>query len=334
MANKDDKLAVKPEQTDSERFTAMCIRELTGLNPVSGRDFENDPFKRRMINNYFMVIDIQLRELEDVRLAKIAKNPKDKWNELLSYTWNNVDLQNLTKNISNYALIGLDPLSPNHISMYPVKTKDKTKWSYLFIKGYNGLELIARKYGKDIPDDITVEVVYSTDVFKIIKKDVNNKVENYKFEVVNPFSRGDIVGGFYYIQFLQLPEKNKIKVFSMNDIEKRKPKNASINFWGGERKVQKWDKEAGGYVDTDQVEKVEGWLDEMVYKTIKAAGWKNITIDSSKIDSVLQSVLDHDKLHDVEDIQVENKEQTAAGNTINISDIQPKTEEKPKSELF
>ena len=46
-----------------------------------------------------------------------------------------------------------------------------------------------------------------------LKKSKDNKVEGYEFEINNPFDRGEIQGGFAYIQFSD-PEKNKLIMMS------------------------------------------------------------------------------------------------------------------------
>jgi len=115
-----------------------------------------------------------------------------------------------------------------------------------------------------VPDAVIVELVHKNDTFKVIKKDMNNKYESYDFEVVNPFDRGEIIGGFYYHAYKDNPEKNKIVTFTLADIEKRKPQYASVEFWGGEKTVWENGKPAGK-------EKVEGWYEKMCWKTIYRA---------------------------------------------------------------
>jgi recombination protein RecT len=66
-------------------------------------------------------------------------------------------------------------------------------------------------------------------------------------------------------------------MMTLKEIEKRKPEKASAEFWGGEK--DKWEK--GKKVGT---EKVEGWYDKMVWKTVYRAAHNDITIDSQKID--------------------------------------------------
>jgi recombination protein RecT len=67
----------------------------------------------------------------------------------------------------------------------------------------------------------------------------------------------------------------------MKDIEKRIPRTASVEFWGGEKKK----------FNSNELEKVEGWKDEMVWKTIKRAAWDAVNIDSQKIDEKIQKIL-------------------------------------------
>ena len=64
---------------------------------------------------------------------------------------------------------------------------------------------------------------------------------------------------------------------SHSDIMKRKPQYAAPEFWGGEKTVWKDGKPAGK-------EKVDGWYEHMCWKTIYRAAYRDITIDSQKID--------------------------------------------------
>jgi recombination protein RecT len=86
-----------------------------------------------------------------------------------------------------------------------------------------------------VPTAVTVEVVYSSDNFRPIKKGKETRVESYEFEITNAFDRGTIVGGFAYLEFAD-PTKNELIIMSMKDVEKRKPQYASANFWGGKKK--------------------------------------------------------------------------------------------------
>lgn len=275
MANKDKTPGKAPEQnqlvkqqeTASVRFMNMVVKEFSsGVSDIALTDFQ-----KRLAQNYFIGIDMALQAAETKRLAK-KKNQ-----DPVPIVWQNINMQKLARDVVAYARIGLDPAQKNHINMMPFKNNTTNKYDIVFIEGYRGLELKARKYGLDVPDDVVVELIYSTDKFKVIKKDFKNKVESYEFDIVKPFDRGEIIGGFYYHSYSQNPEKNKLVVFTIKEIEKRKPRYASVEFWGGEKDV--W--ENGKVVRKEQV---EGWYEKMCYKTIYRAAYNDITIDSQKID--------------------------------------------------
>jgi len=195
---------------------------------------------------------------------------------------------NLALDVVAHAKMGLDPSLANHVNTIPFKNNNTDQYDLAFIVGYRGKELVAMKYGYDVPDRVVVEVVYSTDHFIPIKKDRDNEVETYEFKIKNAFDRGEIVGGFYYHAFDDEPWKNKVVMLSMADIEKRKPKYASAEFWGGEKTAWKDGKPSG-------TEKVEGWFYEMVYKTIYRAAYGSITIDAHKIDDAMQRMLQSER---------------------------------------
>lgn len=263
----DVKLA-KQEVSSSERFMNKVVSEFGS----SVSEIALTEFQKRLAQNYFIATDAALKKAEEKRLRK-TKNQ-----DPVPVTWNNVNMEQLSRDVVAMARVGFDPAQANHINVMPFKNSALKKYDIVFIEGYRGIELKATKYGISIPDEVTVEIVYSTDKFKAIKKDMNHQYEGYQFEITNEFERGEIVGGFYYHSYFKTPEKNKLVVFPLKEILKRKPEYASPEFWGGEK--DKW--ENGKKVGK---EKVEGWYDKMVYKTIYRAAYSDITIDSQKIDN-------------------------------------------------
>jgi recombination protein RecT len=252
----------------SERFTKAVMKEFES----SVGKVELTPFQKNLISNYFIKLDQSLVLAETKRL----KTPQDK-RELLPYAWENLNMNALAMQVVPLSSVGLDPLQPNHVNLIPYKNGHTNKYDITPIIGYRGTALKAMKYALNELEDVTVEVVYANDIYKEIKKDANNKQDSYIFEIVNPFDRGEIVGGFYYHQYAD-GKKNLIKSFNLKQIEKRKPKYASAEFWGGEKDVWQGGKKVGK-------EQIEGWYDEMVYKTIYRAAYSNVVIDSSKIDA-------------------------------------------------
>lgn len=263
----ETKEIAQKEKSMSERFMNKVMLEFTsGVGELALTNFQ-----KRLAQNYFIALDASLKAAEQKRQAK--KNNQDP----VPITWANVNMESLARNVVAYARIGLDPAQKNHINMVPYKNNSTGKYDIGFLEGYRGLELKAVKYGLDVPDHVIVELVYSKDKFKPIKKDHRNEYETFEFEVENPFDRGEIVGGFYYHLYKDCPQKNKLVVFTKKDIEKRKPAYASVEFWGGEKDVWKDGKKVGK-------EQVEGWYEKMAWKTIYRAAYNDITIDSQKID--------------------------------------------------
>lgn len=264
---------VAPSQ--SERFTNAVIKEFSSNNGA----VTITPFQKKLCQNYFIKIDQTLKDAEKKRLAK-----SEEYRDALSLSWENVNMAKLAVDVIAFSSVELDPTQPNHINMIPYKNTANNKYDMGFVIGYRGMELKAKKYGLEVPTDVVVELVYSTDTFKQYKKDRNNEVETYDFVINDNFNRGEVVGGFWYHEFADFPEKNKLKVFSLKDIEKRKPKYASAEFWGGEK--DKWEnkKKVG-------TEKIDGWFEEMALKTISRNAFNAITIDSKKIDDNYLSII-------------------------------------------
>jgi recombination protein RecT len=261
---------VKKEISQAERFTAMVVKEASSVG-----DLNLSPFQKKLCQNYFIKLDQQLKDAEIKRLAQ-----DEKYRPALEYRWENVNMPALALGVVAMSSVELDPSQPNHIFMIPYANKHTKKYDISFTKGYRGLEIVAMKYGRDIPEMVIVELVYSNDKFKIVKKDANNPVEKYTFEVGDAFDRGEIVGGFYYHIYPD-QNRNKVVVMTIADIEKRKPAKASAEFWGGEKT-----KYTNG--KPDGKETVDGWHTEMCRKTVYRAAYNDITIDSSKIDANFQ----------------------------------------------
>ncbi|WP_338542760.1 recombinational DNA repair protein (RecE pathway) [Paenibacillus tundrae] len=293
----------KTEPTQSERFMTKVISEFgSSVGEVALTNFQ-----KRLAQNYFIALDAVLKTAEEKRLKK-----SDQYRDPVPMTWANVNMDKLSRDVVAYARIGFDPAQANHINLIPFKNNNTGKYDIGFIEGYRGIELKSVKYGLEVPDHVTVELVYSNDYFAPIKKDANHPHESYEFEIKNPFDRGNILGGFYFHSFIKTPEKNKLVMMTLKEIEKRKPEKASAEFWGGEK--DKWEK--GKKVGT---ETVEGWYDKMVWKTVYRAAHNDITIDSQKIDD------DYLRLKQIESdlSEAEVSEEVRTNANRNIIDVTP-----------
>ena len=284
----------KVTNTPSERFTNAVMKNFTQDNG----GVQITPFQKRLCQSYFIKIDQMLKASEIKRMAK-----KEEYRDSLPYSWENVNMNKLAVDVLAYSSVGLDPMQKNHLHPIPYKNNATGKFDISFTKGYNGIELVAKKYGIDVPDDVIIRIVYKNEVFTPIYKDAENRKESFTHKPSeNPFEKGEIIGGYYYHVFFSNPEKNKLRVFSLADIEKRIPKTASVEFWGGEKDKWEGGKKSG-------TEKVEGWKDEMVWKTIKRAAWDAINIDSQKIDDNIQKILSDQELTIPKDVAEEVKEE-------------------------
>lgn len=262
----------------SERFTNQVLREF-GSN-VAGALQVTD-YQRQLIQGYFIGIDRALKMAEEGRIRKNDNNKDHKYDNAVPITWANVNLNDLALDVVHYARMGLDMMQDNHLSPIPYKNNKTNKYDITLMPGYNGIQYIAEKYAVEKPLAVTIELVYSTDTFKPVKKNKDNKVEGYEFEINNAFDRGTVVGGFGYIEYTD-PLKNKLIIMTLKDIEKRKPKYAAAEFWGG--KVKVW--ENGKQVEQES----DGWFDEMCLKTLKREVYsaKHLPRDPKKVDDNYQ----------------------------------------------
>ena len=319
MTQQSNQTPTVAQPTQSERFTRMVMAEFSA---TSG-SLEITARQKRLIQSYFISIDQALKTAETFRLKKA-----EKYRDKLPVIWANVNMEQLAIKVMAYSRIGFDPSIANHINMIPFKNNTTNKYEITFIEGYRGKQLKAIKYGYDMPNDIIVELVYSTDVFKPLKKDINNPIESYKFEVVDSFNRGEIIGGFYYFNYLETPQKNKLMFYSKAEIEKRKPEKASAEFWGGDKPT--WGEDNDGKSVKTGTEHVEGWYTEMMWKTLMRIAFNNILIDSEKIDDDFMKVIESER----DFSRIENTTPNDANSQtldIDSEEVPPTTQSLPNS---
>ncbi len=264
---------------NSQRFTTRVLREFGS----SAGDVEATPMQRRLIQGYFIGIDQALKTAEEYREKKNKNNSDHDYDELLPYTWDNVDISpKMAQNLMHYAKLGLDMTLPNQLS--PVFFKDNKKGKYVctFIPGYEGRRIVAQKYALMPFLNVIAELVYSTDEFVPHKKDKNTPFDCYEFNIKNPFNRGEVVGAFGYV-VREDERQNELFFLTKDQIDKRKPEKASANFWGGETTV--WENKKR----TTKV--IDGWYEEMALKTMKNYVYKHITIDAQKVDETYTALL-------------------------------------------
>lgn len=331
LVKKEQTELQKQELTASERFTGMVMKEFQGnIGTLNLNEYQ-----KQLIRGYFIGIDNALKKAEEARLNKNSwKSTKEEDKNNLPITWQNVNMNDLAIAVVHHAKLGLDMQIPNHLNAIPYKNNKTQKYDIGFLKGYKGLEYIATQLSLYPIRNIIVELIYSNDVFEIVNKD---NITRYNFIIKNPFDRGEIIGGFGYIQYVD-ESRNKIITLSKKDIDKRKPTYAAAEFWGGEK--DKW--ENGKKVGK---EKIEGWYEEMARKTIARATYNAVAIDPKKVnesyayviennDNTYENVIEgqvaeeieekaNKELIDIETGEIKNIEENAsADNNIEMTPIQ------------
>lgn len=265
----------RSELTASEKFTGLVMKEFQGN--IGGLNLNE--YQKQLIRGYFIGIDNALKKAEELRISKNSwKTTKEEDKNNLPYTWQNVNMNDLAIAVVHHAKLGLDMQITNHLNAIPYKDDKTQKYNIGFLKGYKGLEYIATQFSLYPIKDITIELIYSNDVFEIVNKD---NVTKYNFIIKNPFDRGELVGGFGYIQYLE-ETRNRMITLSKKDIDKRKPSYAAAEFWGGEKYNFKEKKK----------ETIEGWYEEMARKTVARATYNAVPIDPKKVNESYAYVIE------------------------------------------
>ena len=278
MVKKEQTELQKKELTASELFTGMVMKEFQGNVGV----LNLNEYQKQLIRGYFIGIDNALKKAEEARINKNSwKSTKEEDKNNLPVTWQNVNMNDLAIAVVHHAKLGLDMQIPNHLNAIPYKNNKTQKYDIGFLKGYKGLEYIATQLSLYPIRNIVVELIYSNDIFEIVNKD---NIVRYNFIIKNPFDRGEIIGGFGYIQYID-ESRNKIVTLSKKDIDKRKPSYAAAEFWGGEK--DKWEN------GKKTKEKIEGWYEEMARKTIARATYNAVPIDPKKVNESYAYVIEN-----------------------------------------
>lgn len=317
--------AVRQENI-SEKFTAKVLKEFG--SSVAGA-MEVTEFQKKLIQGYFVVIDRALKAAEEERLRKNGQNSNHSYDNNLAVVWQNVNLNDLALDLVHYARMGLDMQQDNMLFPIPYKNNKANNYDVTLMEGYNGVKYIAKKYAVDVPVGETIELVYSTDTFVPYPKDSAHPVPTYEFTINNPFDRGEVIGGFGYLEFADA-SKNELIIMPLKAILKRKPAYASGNFWGGGTKTE-W-KTIDGKRQKVEVEQ-EGWFEEMCRKTLirEVYSAKHLPRDPQKIDDSYQFM----KMREARyaEIQVQ-AEIDAEANTILIDTAKPAQLPAPAAEPY
>lgn len=271
-----------PVATPSQRFTNLVISE---FGTATAQPIQLTDKQRRLVQGYFVTIDKMLKDAEAKRLAKNENNSDHSYDNPIPYDWAHINMTALALDAVHAARMGLDMQEEAHLYPIPYANKAKGCYDVTLMTGYAGKQYKATKYALVPPKSVTIEVVYAMDKFTPIKKSRTNPYDTYEFEITNPFSRGDIVGGFGYIEY-EDPAKNELVIMSLEAIKKRAQKG-STEFWGTKitgKKVTAW--EDGRKISKE----ADGWSDEMVRKTIvrEVYSKKHIPIDPAKLDDDYQ----------------------------------------------
>ena len=313
-----------PVATPSQRFTSLVISEFgtATASPVQLNDKQ-----RRLVQGYFVIIDRMLADAETKRLAKNANNSNHQYDNNIPYDWQHVNMADLALDAVHAARMGLDMQEEAHLYPIPYANKKKGCYDIAFVTGYAGKQYKATKYALTPPKAVTIEVVYNTDIFKPYKKGRDNPYDTYEFEIVNPFARGEIVGGFGYIEY-ENPEKNELVIMNLEAIKKRAQKG-SAEFWGSKmtgKKVQVWENGNKTWGEA------EGWADEMVRKTIvrEVYSKKHIPIDPAKLDDNYQHFAEREVEYAQAEIDAEADENA---NTTPIDIPQTPPQELPQAPI-
>jgi recombination protein RecT len=287
--SKTKEVALKPTGTISSRFVQAIAKEFSSV--IGDQAIKFNEKKKRLAQHLFISADSALLDLEKRRLDKGPKNNPP-------ITWANVNMQKLSIDAMHRIELGLDALIPNHVSIIPYFNNRTKQYDIDLRIGYVGKDYYRRKIAINAPVDIRYELVYESDVFEVIKKTDKHSVETYNFEIIQPFKRGKIIGGFGYIMFKN-PIENVLVLVSEDDFLKAKGYSKTDKFWGPH-------------------------AERMRYKTLVIKTSDKLRIDPDKVNQSFAIVESDEMIERTPESQLEKTVQENANKE--IIDIEPKQE--------
>lgn len=224
MTKKEEEIQNQSDETQaiSARYIEAIEKEYSG---VINEPFKLNKHQRKLAYNMMLLLQNSLNEYEAKRIEKNQTNKS-------AYIWANVDMPRVARDSIHRIMLGLDAMIPNHISCIPYWDSAKGKYKLDMQVGYVGKDYYRRQMAIDAPKDIIYELVHENerDDFIIHKRDLNNDVESYSFNISNPWDRGEIIGGFGYLMFDD-STKNKLVIVTEADFQKYESCAKSPAFW-------------------------------------------------------------------------------------------------------
>lgn len=278
------------ESTISKRFVEKVQQEFVS---AVGSSAGFDDHEKSLATNFYIHADNVLKDFEAKRQDKNQNNKSP-------YKWENVNLTKLAIDAVHRIRVGLDALIPNHIHLVPYWNKNTGKYDLDIRMGYVGKLFVAQQFSLNPIEDITIHLVHEHDDFKAIMKKGLESQDSYEFDIVKPFDRGKIIGGFVYIEYEE-GKNNKLVLVTEEEFVQFKNEAKSNAFWG------KWGK-------------------QMRYKTLAHRGSEAVTIDPRKV---------HGSYHQVQKDDDPFKEDLDASKEVKIDfeEEAPKQVEERKQDI-
>lgn len=290
MSEQREKNPIQPRKPEaSERFTNQIMSQ---FQAEAGSPVQFTAYERALAQHLFLKVDSCLKEFEKKRResGKESQAP---------FIWQNVNMRKLALDAVHRIQLGLDALIPAHIYPIPYFNGKEKLYDIDLRVGYRGELYYRTESAVEKPQDVRLELVYSSDEFSPMMKSHDNNVEDYTFKIVNPFNRGNIIGGFAYISYKD-PQKNKLVLVSEADFKKSCQAAKSQDFWSK-------------------------YPAEMRYKTLVHRAMSHLPIDPKKVNAPAFAAVESDSVEAEID-------RNANGEAIVVEDFEERQEQMDNPE--
>lgn len=272
----------EPSQlTISEKFVSKVEKQFVA---EMGEPLSWTPLQRALAQHLYVKVDNALVALE-LKRSKASSKKNDP-----PITWENVNMNKLAMDAVSRVTLELDAAIPNHIHVIPYLSSATGKYDIDLRIGYAGVDHCRRKFAVDPPLEIRYQLVHETDKFS---HGVRNGIAYVEFEQSQPFSPGEVIGGFGYVSYDD-PRKNRVIIVEYREFEKAMKASKGVEFWGGEQTTWENNKRVAAGFD-------EKFRKEMQYKTVVHRVCAKIALDSAKVNSANLAALSDAQIDDYAD---------------------------------
>ena len=254
------------KKTAVQKFAEMVDRQ---FQIAAGTEIKLSPHKLKLAQHLGVKVEMSLAAAELKRQK--SRRPDDQ--SAPTFTWENVNLEQLKVDAMKMIDLGLDAAMDNHIHPIARLNGRTGKYDVGLQIGYMGKAMVHEKFAIRPPKQVIYKLVFEGDDFDIEFNMEGGEMPRYKPKSF--FQQGKVIGGFGWIKY-EDPSMDRVIIVDQYRFDKARNASKNPQFWGGF--FAKW--EGGVKVGEEYDSKFER---DMLYKTVVIEVSSFLELDPEKI---------------------------------------------------